>query len=238
MGKKHKGKPCAYCFERLSETADHVFARNFFLPSARANLPQVPACSLCNAQKSALEHYLTSVLPFGVATKRHCQISKHGAETSYRECQTSSHVAGRLGRVWAKEGGVHLRFSTLPLDPTKLQQLFALIVRGLVCFHFGTYLRQEDEVQVLALARAGETYFDKLFSLDVAARVNDDLGHGTFCYEGAQAVDCPQITVWRFQIYGGINFGDSQNPGEISRRLGALSGPLPMQAENTGSSTA
>ena len=65
MGKKHKGKPCAYCFERLSETADHVFARNFFLPSARANLPQVPACSLCNAQKSALEHYLTSVLPFG-----------------------------------------------------------------------------------------------------------------------------------------------------------------------------
>ena len=209
------------------------------MPSARANLPQVPACSLCNAQKSALEHYLTSVLPFGGRHKAALPNLKNMVPKRLtKNVKLHRTLRDNWGRVWAKEGGVHLRFSTLPLDPTKLQQLFALIVRGLVCFHFGTYLRQEDEVQVLALARAGETYFDKLFSLDVAARVNDDLGHGTFCYEGAQAVDCPQITVWRFQIYGGINFGDSQNPGEISRRLGALSGPLPMQAENTGSSTA
>jgi hypothetical protein len=239
MGKKHKGKPCAYCFERLSETADHVFAREFFLPGARANLPQVPACSLCNGQKSALEHYLTSVLPFAGRHEGALPNLKNMVpQRLAKNAKLHRTLRDNWGRIWAEEGGIHIRVSTLPLDPTKLQQLFALIVRGLVCFHFGTYLRREDEIPVFFLARAGETYFDRLFSLDVAARVNADLGHGTFCYEGAQDVDCPQITVWRFQIYGGVKFADSQNPGEISGRLGAWSGPVPVQAENTGANTA
>ena len=44
---------------------DHIFAREFFLLSARSNLPQAPICSECNNEKSKLEHYLTAVLPFG-----------------------------------------------------------------------------------------------------------------------------------------------------------------------------
>jgi hypothetical protein len=142
------------------------------------------------------------------------------------------------GKIWAEERGIHMPISMLPLDPTKLQELFAVIVRGLVFFHFSAHLKQQDEVQVFALTHAGEKYFDGLFRLEVAARVNADLGLGTFCYEGAQAIDCPQITVWRFQIYGGVKFGDSQKPGEVSGRLGALSGPVPVQAERTRAKTA
>ena len=65
MSKKFKGKRCAYCAEREAVTGDHIFAREFFLPSARANLPQAPICRECNNEKSKLEHYLTTVLPFG-----------------------------------------------------------------------------------------------------------------------------------------------------------------------------
>ena len=77
MTKKYRGKPCTYCSVRTAETADHVFAREFFLPAQRANLPKVPACRECNEAKSQLEHYLTAVLPFGA---RH-----PGAATSLSE---------------------------------------------------------------------------------------------------------------------------------------------------------
>lgn len=50
-----------------------MIARGFFLPSQRANLPQVPACSSCNNAKSQLKHHLLTVLPFGA---RHSTASR------------------------------------------------------------------------------------------------------------------------------------------------------------------
>ena len=44
---------------------DHVFARQLFPVSERDNLPKVPCCDQCNNDKSRLEHYLVTVLPFG-----------------------------------------------------------------------------------------------------------------------------------------------------------------------------
>jgi hypothetical protein len=64
--KKYKNKTCVYCAkEQASSTEDHIFAKEFFLENKRGNLPQVPACDACNNKKFELEHYLTSVLPFG-----------------------------------------------------------------------------------------------------------------------------------------------------------------------------
>src|SRR3990167_5183701 len=66
MSKKYKGKTCVYCQERPSiRQGDHVFSRELFLESERANLIKVPACDECNNDKSKHEHYLTSLLPFG-----------------------------------------------------------------------------------------------------------------------------------------------------------------------------
>jgi 5-methylcytosine-specific restriction endonuclease McrA len=51
--KKYVGKPCAYCGkDGISETRDHVVAKEFFLEEDRANLPLVPACGICNGEKS------------------------------------------------------------------------------------------------------------------------------------------------------------------------------------------
>ena len=64
--KTYKAKTCAYCgVPGASTTADHVFAREFFLTERRSNIPKVPACKACNEDKARLEFYLTGVLPFG-----------------------------------------------------------------------------------------------------------------------------------------------------------------------------
>jgi hypothetical protein len=56
-------------------------------------------------------------------------------------------------------------------------------------------------------------------------RVCANLGNGTFVYEGAQATDAQEATVWRFQMYGGIKFGgDPAVPGPASLAV-ALTGP-------------
>jgi hypothetical protein len=65
MSKRFERLRSAYCSTRDSVTGDHIFAREFFLPAARAGLPQAPACDVCHNNRSKLKHYLTAVLPFG-----------------------------------------------------------------------------------------------------------------------------------------------------------------------------
>jgi hypothetical protein len=56
--------------------------------------------------------------------------------------------------------------------------------------------------------------------------VNANLGNGTFVYEGAQGMDCPQLTVWCFSAFGGAKLGgDPKAPDETSSRIGVLTGP-------------
>jgi hypothetical protein len=69
--KKFKGKTCAYCRrEGSSAVKEHVIAREFVLERYRDRLPTVPACEVCNTEKSALETYALAVLPFGSVLPR------------------------------------------------------------------------------------------------------------------------------------------------------------------------
>lgn len=226
MSKKYKGKRCAYCGVAESATADHVLAREFFLRVHRADLPQVPACQACNEKKARLEHYLTTVLPFG---------ARHGAARENliamvprrlaRNAELHRTLRENWGSTWANEGGAHTPVSTLPVNARDFERLFEYIVRGLIVFHWNTYLGAQDTVRVMALTRAGEEYFDGLLALNAARRIRANVGNGTFLYEGAQAVDLPEITVWRIECYGGVKVADPAAPGEAASRIGALTGP-------------
>lgn len=45
-------------------------------------------------------------------------------------------------------------------------------------------------------------------------------------YEGIQATDCPQLTMWVFSVYGGLNFGESsQDPNGKHSIIFAITGP-------------
>jgi hypothetical protein len=134
MGKGFKGKTCVYCAAALAATMDHVFAREFFIMDRRANLSKVPACQACNSAKSGLEHYLTAVLPFG---GRHADGAAH----------LSGMVPGRLARNQKLARRISAELSivvpdrdtlamTVPIDPEKIAELFALIAKGLLWHHW------------------------------------------------------------------------------------------------------
>ena len=226
--KKYKGKLCPYCCERQSTDGEHIFSRKFFLVSRRATLPKAPSCSQCNKDKSDLEHYLTAVLPFG---GRHVDTLKNLTgfvpDRLAKNVRLHRHLDHTRSRVLTLEGGIYQPTMAILINSGAIERLFTLIVRGLVWHHWNTYFADEHHIEALFLTETGKEFFEQyLFSMNAAQRVKVDLGNGTFTYEGMQAVDCPQITVWRFEIYGGLVLdGDPDAPNESSTQVGVLSGP-------------
>lgn len=115
------------------------------------------------------------------------------------------------------------------IDGERLLNLFKWITRGLLWFHWQVRLTDAHDVTVLTLTQAGEEIFDRQFALNAANRVRRDLKNGTFWYEGAQAGDDPTVTIWRFSVFGGVQFGDPDVPGEIASRIGVMTGPATIR---------
>jgi len=150
MSKQFKGKPCVYCAgANIAETGDHVFAREFFLPPQRANLPKVPACNRCNGDKSNLEHYLTALLPFG---GRQADASTNLTTMVPKRLESNRRLHRGLTRgiktVWTTEpSGLYVRTLALPFDGENLEQLLALIVRGLMWHHWQVLVAADSFVE-------------------------------------------------------------------------------------------
>jgi len=226
--KKYKGKTCAYCgTPGASDTADHVFAREFFLKERRANLPKVPACRPCNTGKSILERYLTGVLPFG---GRHPDASANlTAMVPKRLAKNPSvGVALRAGMspVWMPDpSGLILRTSMITIEADKLEQWCELLVRGLAYYHWQTVIGPDCFFRFMALTGGGEAFLGDLLSKRGADRARSDLGESTFAYEGLQGIDNPVVTAWRLQLYGGLLLvGDDM--ARRSGSIGVLTGPM------------
>jgi hypothetical protein len=142
MGKKLKGKLCAYCSKASSTTEDHIFAREFFLPEDRDNLPKAPACKECNDEKARLEHYLISVLPFG---GRHAQalanLQGGVPRRLAKNRKLRSELANTMEPVWLREGaGLFQPTRMISFDGRRLEELLKYIARGLAWFHWRTYI--------------------------------------------------------------------------------------------------
>lgn len=226
-GKRYQNKVCVYCSQRPSVTGDHVFAREFFLPEVRDYLPQVPTCDVCNNEKSKLEHYLTALLPFGA---RHAHANENLVSLVPRRLAKNLRLARELnagrGRVWHLENNVIHLALTVPIDPKRTCELFAMIGRGLAWYHWSTYLQPEHTSEALFLSNFGQEYFARMFTKSAANRVQQDLGKGTVSYSGVQALDSPQITLWRLHFYGGIALsGDPQAPDQASNEIAVITGP-------------
>jgi hypothetical protein len=233
VSKKFRGKRCAYCGDAQSTTEDHIFAREFFLPEDRGNLPKAPACASCNNEKSKLEQYFTSILPF---SGRHDQavvnLQTRVPPRLQRNRKLHEELATTLRRGWLRENaGLFLPGITFAIDGERLEELVSFIVRGLMWHHWRTYLSQQDLVVVMFLTGAGAAGFEKyVFTLETARRVSNELGRGTVRYEGAQATDPPELTIWRLSMYGGLLLAGEQNdpatPAETSSQWAAITGPL------------
>jgi hypothetical protein len=224
MSKKYRGKLCVYCANGVAAVADHVFAREFFLPARRANLPKVPACHTCNDVKGRLEHYLTVILGFGA---RHADASANLVQMVPRRLAKNAALHRVLNdrqvRIWAREGSLVVPVTTLPIDGDKIEQLFRFIVKGLMWHHWRALLSPDIGVWTGFLNQRGVELHRLLLGRGARARAVGNLGDGTFTYEGAQGTDIPQMSIWLFSIYGGIRLsGDPDNPHEVTSFVGGV----------------
>jgi hypothetical protein len=201
-GFKFAGETCVYCAKQPATMPDHVFAPKFFVVTQRDDLPQVPACGQCNAEKANLEHHLTAVLLNG----------GHHAHTS----ENSGVRRNGSGNGRASQ-------TSVSCEPKKLSALFNMIAKGLAWHHWHVLTDQNAGTWSGILNTDGGGTFDTLLGWNTRARVDESLGDGTFEYIGAQATDNPAMSVWIFSIYDGAPLAeDPEAPNEEVSKIGVL----------------
>ena len=225
MTKRHVGKTCAYCGTAPAETMDHVFAREFLPVNRRANLPKVPASRACNNVKSGHEHYLTSVLPFASNHQDALVVLSHMVEPRLnRNAKLKSQLTAGHRQELTLQNGILVPAMTLPFDSDRVGKLFKFITQGLLHHHFGVTLdRQKHGVWAGLLNRQGEVVHRQLLAGNARARIKGDIGAGALVYEGAQGVDFPEMSIWEFQLFGGLRTsGDPHEPEAAIRLVGGV----------------
>jgi hypothetical protein len=214
--KRFKNKPCVYCGD-VGNTGDHIFAREFFPVKNRANLPQVPACANCNGLKSALEHYVLSVLPFGGSHSASSAILRDSIPRRLSN-NHKLHLQLAEGRrdVLVNQNGVVRPSITIPIETEKLVSLMAYITRGLIAYHWKTIIPPDHFVEAGYLHPDGARLFEHMMMRRSRAEIRGDLGNGLVLYQGVQAIDDENLTMWRFRLYGGISVGGDPEHPEIA----------------------
>lgn len=230
MSKKFREKLCAYCAKNISiPQGDHLFAREFFLENDRNDLIKVPACDKCNNEKSRIEHYLTTILPFGGL---HADAEQNLSAMVPKRLSKNKrlHSDLQLGMKYKKfqnELGFEFHRLTIPFDGKKYAELFKYLAKGLAWHHWGTYIQNESIVFATSLSSYGVEQFEHFFLFQTPNRVVNTVGNNVFKYTGIQTVDNDQITFWLFQVYNGL-LGAEEVEGKYygTSIVGSFTGPL------------
>ena len=97
-----------------------------------------------------------------------------------------------------------------------------VLIPGDTCVSFGGFLRAE-----------GEGYFEQLLAKRAGQRrIIGNLSDRVLVYEGAQAVDHPQFTVWRMSHYGVLLGGSADSGAEKPSSAYVVTAPRSMPAAN------
>jgi hypothetical protein len=229
MSKAFKSKTCVYCAaEAVSETGDHVFARQFFAMHQRSNLPKVPSCKACNNAKSMLEHYLASVLPFGNRLDgAGDMLGQMVAPRMERNQRLKQEIASGQTRVLQIENGTYRPTTAIPFESEKLTDYTKYVAKGLVAYHWKALVPGHYFVAAGMLTEAGEDFIAEFFRMSCKNRVSQSLGN-VFRYEGVQAFGDPALTFWCFSLYGGAVFAESGASGHAASRIWAMTAPYAL----------
>lgn len=207
------------------------------MTSDRDHLPKVPACSRCNGRKSELEHYAGSVLPFG--GQHPAALENFRTMVPGRLLKNAPlHRAIQAGMrpVSARHGDSMFSTLAVPIDGERIHELFGLIARGLLYYHFGATLAEDDIVQVTTLTASGAALYDEhLFPTGSSGVVTVRLGQDTVLYQGRQAPECELASAWRIRMYGGMwLLSESSVTDPSGSTIGVLTVPKSMSADSDG----
>lgn len=210
MSKRFKNQTCTYCgIPNSSETEDHVFARQFFQVRHRGNLPKVAACTKCNNDKSKIEHYLSVVLPFGSRTRdAKTTLLQDVTRRLDKNLKLFRLLSSGVEHKWIKRNGLLLPQMTIPFDGEKLDELFVYITKGLLMHHWGVIPSNDCAVRTASINKEVEHLFEEQFKIPTNKKVSENLGEGTFIYQGILSKENPDLSIWRYKIMGGIESSD------------------------------
>jgi len=223
VGKGHRGRTCAYCREPgISSTRDHVIPRRFLPEHLRANRPVVAACAACNRAKSADEHHLATVLPFG---------GDHAEASAMLEREVPRRLAKneRLRRELAAsrepfeltENGVTKSTETIGVDPDVITRFARYMILGLHAYEWGV-VPKEMWVTAFVPSSAGQLFQDAVMNMRGEEKCGD-IGNGLFTYTAKRSQEPPFVSAWTLQIFGGVRLtGDPNDRGFISNSLFGL----------------
>jgi hypothetical protein len=121
------------------------------------------------------------------------------------ENKANAKLLQKLRKGYEKSGG-----TSIPFEHKPLEELFAMIAKALAWQHFGIRVGAGFSAIASVFMNEGEEFFARMLSSG-KTHVSGDLGEGTFRYEGAQGAEYPELTMWRFEIYGGVDFGGDPN---------------------------
>lgn len=215
---------------RLSTAGDHIFSREFFQVDQRDGLPQVPSCELCNNKKSKLEHYLTATLPFG-ATHSNAKVAltedvpKRLKKNKKLKSQLESSFAYKEFRTRGSDVGVE---PTVNIDFDKVHELVGFVGRGLMWYHWKTYLPKAYSFLAFTPSAVGVEYLTSLSKLSSTHRVDENLGGDVVRYKGSMSDTDNGVSVWGIQLLGGMTISDSGNNVFENSFVAMITGPSKM----------
>lgn len=231
MKKWIQGKTCVYCVTDSATTEDHVLSRRVFHTKGQPDMPLAPACKKCNRLKSDLELYVGAVLLFA---SKHPDAVKHlstiGEHRLAKNLKLKKELYQGIGRRWRRDAnGLFTPAVTMPVDSSKIENLAAMIGRGLLYHFWGVTLDVESTAIAIWLSRAGEGLFAQMLQTRAKARLSYALNSGMFSCDAAWAESDPRISVWRLSLFGGVDLThDREKPGEDASQLGVMTGPISL----------
>ena len=208
MSKKYRGKTCVYCgVGGISETRDHVLARQFVLVERRRGLPLVPACKACNTTKSELERYLTIVLPFG---GRHSDARENLSTMVPKRLANNpglhAELAAGAAPQWVPTPSGRWQYaSAIHIEADRLAAWLSYLTLGLMWHHWEIIAAGRVTTETFLPQDGLRSPLEQALTAKAARRVPAVfIGGGVLDYEGALAFGDQIYAIWRFTIYGGL----------------------------------
>lgn len=212
MGKKYKGKACAYCGKTTaSSSADHVFARQLFLVRHRANLPIVPACDKCNSEKSRSEAYVALAFPNGGRHKFAIEnIETFLPRRFAKNVRAEQELRSSRSFVPAMtDKGLIVPAGAYKIDAARVKEWVSFVARGLSFYHWEVAVKKSEYTMIAGPPnKLGRNLLSKCLDAgaDQLTVTSRTLGEGTMSYWGGRSLD---HIVWFVSPYGGVQTGGS-----------------------------
>lgn len=234
--KKYRGKQCAYCgVAGISRDAEHVIARSFFLDDDKVDLPIVPSCRKCNADKEKLEDYILMAFSLG---SRHVDAQRFTETHFHRRAKKRQKLLDSIMQtarpVYERQAnGLALPTYALTIDTPRVLRFFELVARGLYFHHRGvampadmrcdTFLfKDEDAARITEQTR-------QAFGWN-AEGLNENIGRGNIRYAALISNEVEGLSFWIMSMMGGIVFG-SDNIGLGFQNVHVFAVPEAMSIE-------